>query len=229
MSEENEGKTQIYYIPHNYEEAGGMLGGHLNQRNGIELIVLCGPLAYLELKFLNFSWQTNIIIALLTLVPLATITIFGIGGESLSQRLFAVIRFRRNRKRLTYRSFVTESTISSGGLWSFGDLLDNIAALGFKGALMQSKSKKKATVEPQAQEESDEEYADEYDEEFDTPEQPTNRTRNNAEPHRAAPKQAKKAPARRRKTSGTFVNSALKEKLLQKLELGEDDDEDERY
>ena len=53
MSKSNEEAPQVYYIPGNYEDSGGVLGGRLGTRNAVELCVICGPIAFLEFKFLN--------------------------------------------------------------------------------------------------------------------------------------------------------------------------------
>lgn len=73
MSKSNEEAPQVYYIPGNYEDSGGVLGGRLGTRNAVELCVICGPIAFLEFKLLHFSIQTNLIIAIVTLLPLAAL------------------------------------------------------------------------------------------------------------------------------------------------------------
>lgn len=43
-------RPEVYYIPENFDDAGGVLGGHFSTRNAIEMVVLCGPLGIVEYK-----------------------------------------------------------------------------------------------------------------------------------------------------------------------------------
>ena len=106
MAYEEEAKQEVYYIPDNYDDAGGVLGGRFSTRNAIEMAVICGPVAFLELKFLRFpSWQVNVCIGLITILPLLILCAFGIGGESLSQIFAAYYRYRKGRRTLSYLCF----------------------------------------------------------------------------------------------------------------------------
>ena len=149
MAPKEEERPQVYYIPGNYEDAGGVLGGKLQTRNAVELCVFCGPIAYLEYKFLHFVEQTNIIIACVTLIPLAALCIFGIGGESLSQILVAFIRYARKKRVLHYDSFTTPNK-EDFTAFSIDKLLDNIAAGGFKSAIR--KAREQAVLEREKRE-----------------------------------------------------------------------------
>ena len=81
-------RPEVYYIPENFDDAGGVLGGHFSTRNAIEMVVLCGPLGIVEYKvffeFLHVGLQFGLITMMFTIVPLAALAAFGIGGESLS-------------------------------------------------------------------------------------------------------------------------------------------------
>ena len=81
---------------------------------------------------LHIGIQTSIIIMLFTIVPLAALAAFGIGGESLSQILMAYIRFSRKRRKLSYIEF---SDLKSAAVESitFDMILDAFSAGGFKG------------------------------------------------------------------------------------------------
>ena len=137
MATEDEIRPEIYYIPDNFEDAGGVLGGHFSTRNAIELCVLCGPIAIIEYKlffggFLHIGAQTAIIIMMVSLIPLGALAAFGIGGESLSQILMAYIRFTRKRRKLSYIEF---SDLKKAAVESitFDMILDAFSADGFKG------------------------------------------------------------------------------------------------
>ena len=85
MAKNDEEESRMrFYIPQNFEEAGGYLGGKIGRRNGIELLVICGPLAYIELKMLRFSVEVKICIAIVTLIPLACLCIFVMEYEMIS-------------------------------------------------------------------------------------------------------------------------------------------------
>ena len=46
-------RPEVYYIPENFDDAGGVLGGHFSTRNAIEMVVLCGPLGIVELSLIH--------------------------------------------------------------------------------------------------------------------------------------------------------------------------------
>lgn len=219
MANDEEVKQEVYYIPDNFEDAGGVLGGHFTQRNAIELLVLCGPLAYLELKLLRFSIETNIIIMMLTLIPLAALCAFGINGESLSQILVAFIRYRRKRRKLSYFEF-SDSTAESAveKKFTFDSFLDSVTSKGLKGTMEDIKSAKehrKADGTEGEEADADEAKPHKKSKKKATA-QPRHKDGHHSQPGHKAP------PAAHGKAG--MMNSALKEKLLKKLELGEDDE-----
>lgn len=232
MAMEDEARPEIYYIPENFEDAGGVLGGHFSTRNAIELCVLCGPLAVIEYKIffggaLHIGIQTSIIIMLFTIVPLAALAAFGIGGESLSQILMAYIRFSRKRRKLSYIEF---SDLKSAAVESitFDMILDAFSAGGFKGIkkLFQDHKAAMANASTITAEEEEDFDRDEVieDEEFeaDAPEVTDSNGHKFSKPNIKLPKtERRKAP----KKKAQFMDYALKEVLLKKFELGEDDEE----
>lgn len=228
MANEEEVKQEIFYIPDNYEDAGGVLGGHFSQRNAIELCVLCGPLTFLEYKLLHFNVQTNIIIMMVTLIPLAAVCAFGIGGESLSQIALAFIRYVRKKRKLSYIEFTDPKAVETRkGPWNIDSLLDSISSKGLKNAIKSAREqvtaeKTEATLEGLVASEDGKEGAQEsvktgY-------KMNTHRTPEHA-PHQASNQQHSKSKPKKKGTqSGLLLNSALREKLLQKLEFGDEDD-----
>lgn len=151
MSKSNEEAPQVYYIPGNYDDSGGVLGGRLGTRNAVELCVICGPIAFLEFKLLHFSIQTNLIIAIVTLLPLAALCIFGIGGETLSQILFALIRYFRKRRLLHYDKFTPVEETTGAGAFSLDKFLDIASSSGLKVAITKFQEEKESRAQPDTQ------------------------------------------------------------------------------
>lgn len=131
MTKKDEEEPQVYYIPGNYDEGGGVAGGRIKTRNFVELVVLCVPVAFLEYKFLPFSLQTNLIIFLVTIIPLAALCIFGINSESLSQILMDVFQFFTSVKHYSYTMFSRREKTEKKG-FSLDRFLDSISTNGVK-------------------------------------------------------------------------------------------------
>lgn len=224
MATEDEIRPEIYYIPDNFEDAGGVLGGHFSTRNAIELCVLCGPIAIIEYKlffggFLHVEAQTAIIIMMVSLIPLGALAAFGIGGESLSQILMAYIRFTRKRRKLSYIEF---SDLKKAAVESitFDMILDAFSADGFKGVKKLFQDHKEAMANATDENAEDEDLEVDEDDEFYEDEELPNRKKF-SKPSEKLPKvERRKAP----KKKAQFMNSAMKEVLLKKFELGEDDE-----
>jgi len=130
----DEEAPQVYYIPANYDDSGGVLGGRIGTRNAVELAVFCGPLVYLESKLLRFSIQTNIIIALVTILPVAFLCVFGVGGETISQLLLALIRYFRSKRVLHYDMF-TQVNSDERKKFNLDKFLDIASSSGLKAAI----------------------------------------------------------------------------------------------
>lgn len=270
-------RPEVYYIPENFDDAGGVLGGHFSTRNAIEMVVLCGPLGIVEYKvffeLLHVGLQFGLITMMFTIVPLAALAVFGIGGESLSQLLMAYIRFIRKRRKLSYVEFTDKMVVYDTAFWSLNGILDSIASEGFKGTLLRIKKYREA-IKNDTIEESDEiedECIDDYREDdtieanditslsegntsfemlSDIPHKSIfTKTPKKKKEKRPKPVKAKKSrpakkkqtldsvqqapvkkakPTRQKKTKAesVWMKSAMREVLLQKLELGDDEDDD---
>ena len=270
-------RPEVYYIPENFDDAGGVLGGHFSTRNAIEMVVLCGPLGIVEYKvffeFLHVGLQFGLITMMFTIVPLAALAAFGIGGESLSQILMAYIRFIRKRRKLSYVEFTDKMVVYDTAFWSLNGILDSIASEGFKGTLLRIKKYREA-IKNGTIEESDEiedECIDDYREDdnieanditslsegntsfemlSDIPHKSIfTKTPKKKKEKRPKPVKAKKSrPAKKKQTldsvqqapvkkakptrqkkakaESVWMKSAMREVLLQKLELGDDEDDD---
>ena len=101
--EERENEN-VFAIPANYTDTGRILGGMVSLRNAIETIVLVLLFGFIELKIIPMSETVRIVVMALTLIPLAVISITGIDGESLLQRVAHIAQFIIRRKKLIYRS-----------------------------------------------------------------------------------------------------------------------------
>ena len=252
-NEEEEYRPETYYIPNNFKDAGGVLGGKLGKRNAVELFVICGPIALIEFKLLFpfiSSMETKIIIGMVTLLPLALLCAFGIGGESLSQMVLSYIRFKKGRRTLHYRSFTKPEDVGSISANSkFEKFMSDANSAGFMQAMKNfsassSEDKKKeqgmAVSNDDANDIDDEENDDTagYSERRHTertsskskvPEQSRASKSDSNYASRKKTGSTKRAPvddrSRRSRGSG-LISSATKEMLLRKLELGDDDDFD---
>lgn len=224
MATEDEVRPEIYYIPDNFEDAGGVLGGHFSTRNAIELCVLCGPIAIIEYKlffggFLHIGAQTAIIIMMVSLIPLGALAAFGIGGESLSQILMAYIRFIRKRRKLSYIEFsdLKKTVVES---ITFDMILDAFSADGFKGVKKLFQDHKEAMANATNENAEGEDLDVDEDDEFYEDEELSNRRKFSTPSVKLPRVERRKAP----KKKAQFMNSAMKEVLLKKFELGEDDE-----
>ena len=256
MAYEEEAKQEVYYIPDNYDDAGGVLGGRFSTRNAIEMAVICGPVAFLELKFLRFpSWQVNVCIGLITILPLLILCAFGIGGESLSQIFAAYYRYRKGRRTLSYLCFTDAESDEEIVLEAETPRTDKKKTKAEKKEKThETKMRKKHEYAPKKAEKPQAHKA---------PKEPPRQQRAPQEPPRygygtggqqavaaansanikkefasdyaaweAATRAAQanraaepKRTERKRPTTSNnkFLNSAMKEMLLRKLELGEDE------
>lgn len=137
----DEEAPQVYYIPANYDDSGGVLGGRIGTRNAVELAVFCGPLVFLESKILRFSIQTNIIIALITILPVAFLCVFGVGGETISQLLLALVRYFRGRRVLHYDMF-TQVNSDERKKFNLDKFLDIASSSGIKAAITKAQEER---------------------------------------------------------------------------------------
>lgn len=267
-------RPEVYYIPENFDDAGGVLGGHFSTRNAIEMVVLCGPLGIVEYKvffeFLHVGLQFGLITMMFTIVPLAALAAFGIGGESLSQILMAYIRFIRKRRKLSYVEFTDKMVAYDTAFWSLNGILDSIASEGFKGTFLKMKKYREAIKNGTAvKTEFEDENIDDYQEDDivetnDIPSIPETETSAEVpsdvprksiftktpkkkkqlkpvKPKKLKPvkknqavdtalqapiKKAKPPRQKKPKAESVWMKSAMREVLLQKLELGDDEDDD---
>lgn len=99
MSSPDDQRTS--FIPPNFIEKGKILNGTFDIRNTIEAI-LFALLIGVPVVHLPLSLTTRIIILCMTALPVAMLSLIGIGGESITAFLMNALRFVKNR-RVVYR------------------------------------------------------------------------------------------------------------------------------
>lgn len=231
-SNEEEFRPEVYHIPPNFKEAGGFFGGRVGKRNAIDLAVICGPIAFLEFNImpaLHLSLQTQIIVVMITLIPLAFLCAFGIQGETLTQLLFAYIRFTRKKRVLSYNSFSVGTTGSSVETKK-DKFLENVATVGFIKAITLLTDPGQAVAID----------ADRFDQPYEEATAVDEKSRpdiakklrgfrakldadmDDKDDDIQIPEPAQKK--KRKSSTGWLISGAKREELLRKLELGDDDD-----
>ena len=77
--------SNIYAIPANYTDSGKILGGMLETRNAIGAVLLLVIVGYPILFLIPMTATIRIVVATVTLIPLAVLAAMGIDGDSLLQ------------------------------------------------------------------------------------------------------------------------------------------------
>ena len=95
--------SNVYAIPANYTDSGKLLGGMLDTRNAIETVILLILVGYPELFWIPMPGTIRIVVMVVTLLPLAVVSMMGIDGDSLFQYVGHMLRFWRGRRRLRFR------------------------------------------------------------------------------------------------------------------------------
>lgn len=90
-------ENDIYIIPPNFIETGTILGGSIKLRNAAEAVAL-SLLIGIPVFHLPATLTTKIIIACLTVLPIALFAVIGIGGESLSSFVINFFIYLKNRR-----------------------------------------------------------------------------------------------------------------------------------
>lgn len=90
-------ENDIYIIPPNFIETGTIFGGTIKFRNAAEALFLSLAIGF-PVFHIPVTLTTRIIIACLTVLPVALFAIIGIGGESLSSFVINYFVFLKNRR-----------------------------------------------------------------------------------------------------------------------------------
>lgn len=96
-------------IPVNFTDAGRLFG-LFEIRNAVEAVLLCVPTAMLLMRILLFGALVKIGIVSSVVVIIGGFALIGIGDTSLLEFLRLYIRYRKNRKILTYRGKDNENS-----------------------------------------------------------------------------------------------------------------------
>ena len=100
--EEKEVKN-IYAIPANYTDSGKLLGGMIEPRNAVETAILLILVGYPELMWIPMPGTIRIVVMVVTLMPLAVLSVMGIDGDSLFQFVGHIVGFWFKRRKLHMR------------------------------------------------------------------------------------------------------------------------------
>ena len=93
----------VYAIPANYTDSGKILGGMDEPRNAVETVFLLLLVGYPELMLIPMPGTIRIVVMVVTLMPLAVLSVMGIDGDSLFQFLGHICRFGIHRRKLHMR------------------------------------------------------------------------------------------------------------------------------
>ena len=106
MSNPEEQRTS--FIPPNFIEKGKILNGTFDIRNAIESVIFAAVITFPVLH-LPLSLTTRIIILCMTALPVAMLSLIGIGGESITSFLMNALRFLKNRRVITRSDVVVDT------------------------------------------------------------------------------------------------------------------------
>ena len=96
-------ENQTYSIPANYTDSGKLFGGMLAPRNAIETLILLVVFGYIELFLIPMPTTVKVIVAVVTLIPLAMISLMGINGDSLFQYFGHIVKHLSRKRKIHYR------------------------------------------------------------------------------------------------------------------------------
>lgn len=95
----------IYHIPSNYTDAGRLFGA-FEIRNAVETVILTLPALFACLYLLPLALTPKIIATMTVIVPLGGFGLLGIRDDSLGRWLGGWLRFRKQRRRISFRGEV---------------------------------------------------------------------------------------------------------------------------
>ena len=96
-------ENQIYAIPANYTDSGRLFGGTVAPRNALETLIITVILGYVDLFLIPMPTMTKVIVSVITLIPLAMVSMMGIDGDSLFQYMGNVLGFMKRKRKLHFR------------------------------------------------------------------------------------------------------------------------------
>ena len=96
-------ENQTYAKPANYTDSGKLFGGMLSPRNAIETLILLVVFGYIELFLIPMPAIAKVIVSVVTLIPLAMVSMMGIDGDSLFQYFGHISRYMSRNRKLHFR------------------------------------------------------------------------------------------------------------------------------
>ena len=96
-------ENQTYSIPANYTDSGKLFGGMFAPRNAIETLILLVVFGYIELFLIPMPTTAKAIVAVVTLMPLAMVSMMGIDGDSMFQYFGHISRYMSRKRKLHFR------------------------------------------------------------------------------------------------------------------------------
>ena len=92
------------YIPPNLDDNGGVLGGLVKKRNGLEALIYIGFILLLVKLLSNFLSTIALVIIFMVLgIPGAILFLAGIDGQPISRMVIRRIRYKRNKGVFTLK------------------------------------------------------------------------------------------------------------------------------
>lgn len=91
-----------YYIPANFTDAGKVMGVFA-VRNLVETLVLTLPVLYLCIALITLPLTYKIVVIMVIVVPLGGFALVGVNDDSLTRWFSSWWRWRRARRKITYR------------------------------------------------------------------------------------------------------------------------------
>jgi len=96
-------ENQIYAIPANYTDSGKLFGGMISPRNAIETLIILMVFGYIELFLIPMPSVVKVIVMVVTLIPLAIVSLMGIDGDSLFQYFRHITKHLFRKRKLHFR------------------------------------------------------------------------------------------------------------------------------
>lgn len=230
---DQEERQEVYIIPQNYGDSGGILGYRITWRFVIDLLIFGVPLLLIN-WILPVSILIHLAIGLITLFPVGVFAFIGIDGESPSQLLISIIRFRLQRCKFSYISF--SAPASEGGPFQIKRLQARIKKTEKVAPAAPAKPKepkqkvKKAPVEKNTISKPSVQKAEQKPvKQVSKPEppkrEPAPEPKKAARTAKAKPELNRPPKVRQVAPNAGLLRGAIMESLIEKFELGKDDDD----
>ncbi len=100
---ENYEVNNVFAIPVNYTDSGKFANGMFETRNAVEAVALLVLIGYPLIKWVPVGLTVKLVIGTIFLLPLVILALIGIDGDSFSQYILRVFKFRKNKRKLHLR------------------------------------------------------------------------------------------------------------------------------